>query len=46
MGFPAAVILVTRLMMHEDLSIDVLGFVCAGLSVLMYGAPLVAMVRM
>ncbi|KAA8545189.1 hypothetical protein F0562_019922 [Nyssa sinensis] len=42
-GFLVAVILVTHLAMHGDLQIDVIGFVCAGLNIVMYGSPLAAM---
>lgn len=42
---PAIVILITLFTMHGDLRIDVLGFVCAGLSIVMYGSPLVVVVR-
>ncbi|XP_043721969.1 bidirectional sugar transporter SWEET17-like [Telopea speciosissima] len=42
-GFLAAVILATHFSMHGDLRIDVLGFICAGLNIVMYGSPLVAM---
>ncbi|KAF8401442.1 hypothetical protein HHK36_012381 [Tetracentron sinense] len=42
-GFLGAVILVTRLSMHGDLRIDVTGFICAALNIVMYGSPLVAM---
>ncbi|XVF31400.1 hypothetical protein REPUB_Repub16aG0142800 [Reevesia pubescens] len=42
-GFVAATILVTQLILHEDLRIDVIGFLCAGLNIIMYGSPLAAM---
>ncbi|XP_042475691.1 bidirectional sugar transporter SWEET17-like [Macadamia integrifolia] len=42
-GFLAAVILGTHFAMHGDLRIDVLGFICAGLNIVMYGSPLAAM---
>ncbi|RVW60370.1 Bidirectional sugar transporter SWEET17 [Vitis vinifera] len=42
---PAIVILITLFTMHGDLRIDVLGFVCAGLSIVMYGSPLVVVKR-
>ncbi|KAL7235254.1 hypothetical protein ACSBR1_018697 [Camellia fascicularis] len=44
-GFPVAAILVTYLGMQGDLRIDVIGFMCAGLNIVMYASPLVAMVR-
>ncbi|CAL5330172.1 unnamed protein product [Camellia sinensis] len=42
-GFPVAVILVTYLRMQGDLRIDVIGFMCAGLNIVMYASPLAAM---
>ncbi|XP_059654411.1 bidirectional sugar transporter SWEET17-like [Cornus florida] len=42
-GFLATTILVTHLAMHEDLRINVTGFMCAGLNIVMYGSPLAAM---
>ncbi|KAL7205293.1 hypothetical protein ACSBR2_018270 [Camellia fascicularis] len=42
-GFPVAAILVTYLRMQGDLRIDVIGFMCAGLNIVMYASPLVAM---
>ncbi|KAJ4955713.1 hypothetical protein NE237_012496 [Protea cynaroides] len=42
-GFLAAVLLATSLAMHGDVRIDVLGFICAGLNIVMYGSPLVVM---
>ncbi|XP_043710629.1 bidirectional sugar transporter SWEET16-like [Telopea speciosissima] len=42
-GFLAAMVLGTRLALEGDTRIDVLGFVCAGLNIIMYGSPLVAM---
>ncbi|KAF5952273.1 hypothetical protein HYC85_010217, partial [Camellia sinensis] len=44
-GFPVAAILVTYLRMQGDLRIDVIGFMCAGLNIVMYASPLAAMVR-
>lgn len=44
-GFLGGVILVTRLAIHGKLRIDLIGFICAGLSMCMYGSPLAAMVR-
>ncbi|THF94871.1 hypothetical protein TEA_013379 [Camellia sinensis var. sinensis] len=44
-GFPVAAILVTYLGMQGDLRIDVIGFMCAGLNIVMYASPLAAMVR-
>ncbi|KAA8536815.1 hypothetical protein F0562_029293 [Nyssa sinensis] len=43
-GFLAAAILVTHYAMHGDLRIDVIGFMCSGLNIVMYGSPLAAMV--
>lgn len=42
-GFLGGAILVTRLAIHGDLRIVVIGFICAGLSLFMYGSPLAAM---
>ncbi|KAL7205288.1 hypothetical protein ACSBR2_018265 [Camellia fascicularis] len=42
-GFPVAAILVTYLGMQGDLRIDVIGFMCAGLNIVMYASPLAAM---
>ncbi|XP_042475622.1 bidirectional sugar transporter SWEET16-like [Macadamia integrifolia] len=42
-GFLAAVILGTHFGMHGDLRNDVLGFICSGLNIVMYGSPLAAM---
>uniref|UniRef100_A0A5B7CFP0 Bidirectional sugar transporter SWEET n=1 Tax=Davidia involucrata TaxID=16924 RepID=A0A5B7CFP0_DAVIN len=42
-GFLVAAILVTHLAMDGDLRIDVIGFMCAGLNIVMYGSPLAAM---
>lgn len=45
MGFVAATVLATQLIVHGEMRIDVIGFLCAGLNILMYGSPLAAMVR-
>ncbi|GMN62391.1 hypothetical protein TIFTF001_031468 [Ficus carica] len=45
-GFLAAAILVTQLTLQEEIRIDALGFLGAGLNVIMYVSPLAAMVRM
>ncbi|KAK6233211.1 hypothetical protein SCA6_003284 [Theobroma cacao] len=42
-GFPAATVLATQLILKGDLRIDVIGFLCAGLNIVMYGSPLAAM---
>lgn len=42
-GFFAAAIVVTRLALGGTLQVDAVGFICAGLNVVMYGSPLVAM---
>ncbi|XP_022761225.1 bidirectional sugar transporter SWEET17 isoform X2 [Durio zibethinus] len=42
-GFLAAAILVTRLALQGETRIDAIGFMCAGLNIIMYGSPLVAM---
>ncbi|XP_031281688.1 bidirectional sugar transporter SWEET17-like [Pistacia vera] len=42
-GFPAAAILIIELLLHGEMKIDVLGFICAVLSIIMFGSPLVAM---
>ncbi|KAK9146966.1 hypothetical protein Sjap_006869 [Stephania japonica] len=39
-GFLAAAILVTQLLMKGDVRIDVVGFLGAGLNIIMYGSPL------
>lgn len=44
-GFLAAAILATWLALQGETRIDALGFICAGLNIIMYGSPLVAMVR-
>ncbi|PON62024.1 SWEET sugar transporter [Parasponia andersonii] len=42
-GFLAAAILVTRLALEGDVRIDAIGFLGAGLNIIMYGSPLAAM---
>ncbi|XVF66201.1 hypothetical protein PTKIN_Ptkin10aG0016500 [Pterospermum kingtungense] len=42
-GFLAAAIVVTRLAVEGETRIDVIGFMCAGLNIIMYGSPLAAM---
>ncbi|KAA8527439.1 hypothetical protein F0562_034846 [Nyssa sinensis] len=42
-GLLAAAIVVTRLALQGDVRIDAIGFMCAGLNILMYGSPLSAM---
>ncbi|KAI5349484.1 hypothetical protein L3X38_002371 [Prunus dulcis] len=42
-GFLVAVILATWLALQGETRIDALGFICAGLNIIMYGSPLVAM---
>ncbi|XP_031277147.1 bidirectional sugar transporter SWEET17 [Pistacia vera] len=42
-AFLATAILVTRLALQGELRIDALGFICAGLNVIMYASPLSAM---
>ncbi|KAK4586661.1 hypothetical protein RGQ29_023712 [Quercus rubra] len=42
-GFLAAAVLVTRLALHGETRIDAIGFLCAGLNIIMYGSPLAAM---
>jgi len=45
-GFLGAAILITRFVLHGDtVRIDVIGFLCAGLNIVMYSSPLAAMVR-
>ncbi|KAE9458967.1 hypothetical protein C3L33_09131, partial [Rhododendron williamsianum] len=43
-GFAVAAILVTHFFVRGDLRIDMIGFLCAGLNIVMYGSPLAAMV--
>ncbi|XP_022870606.1 bidirectional sugar transporter SWEET16-like [Olea europaea var. sylvestris] len=42
-GFLAAAISVTYFLLQEDMRIDVTGFMCSALNVIMYGSPLAAM---
>ncbi|XWS53596.1 hypothetical protein CRYUN_Cryun10bG0014900 [Craigia yunnanensis] len=42
-GFLAAVIVVTELALEGETRIDAIGFICAGLNIIMYGSPLAAM---
>ncbi|XP_058224062.1 bidirectional sugar transporter SWEET17-like [Rhododendron vialii] len=42
-GFAVAAILVTHFAAPGDLRIDVIGFLCASLNIVMYGSPLAAM---
>lgn len=42
-GFFGAAIIVTRLALQGTLQVDALGFICAGLNVVMYASPLAAM---
>ncbi|XP_020410006.1 bidirectional sugar transporter SWEET17 isoform X3 [Prunus persica] len=42
-GFLVAAILATWLALQGETRIDALGFICAGLNIIMYGSPLVAM---
>lgn len=42
-GFLAAAILVCQLLLQGDMKIDIIGFLGAGLNVVMYGSPLAAM---
>lgn len=44
-GFVGAAILTTRTTMEKEVGIQVIGFVCAGLNIIMYGSPLAAMKR-
>ncbi|KAL4642986.1 hypothetical protein ACB092_02G059800 [Castanea dentata] len=41
-GFLAAAVLVTQLALQGEKRIDAIGFLCAGLNILMYGSPLAA----
>ncbi|KAI8548139.1 hypothetical protein RHMOL_Rhmol07G0249200 [Rhododendron molle] len=43
-GFAVAAILVTHFAVRGDLRIDMIGFLCAGLNIIMYSSPLAAMV--
>ncbi|GKV32018.1 hypothetical protein SLEP1_g40657 [Rubroshorea leprosula] len=42
-GFLAAAVLIAQLILNDDLRIDVIGFLGAGLNIIMYGSPLTAM---
>ncbi|XVE65596.1 hypothetical protein DITRI_Ditri08aG0012900 [Diplodiscus trichospermus] len=42
-GFLAVAILVTQLALKGETQIDAIGFMCAGLNIIMYGSPLAAM---
>ncbi|OMO98104.1 SWEET sugar transporter [Corchorus capsularis] len=42
-GFLGAAVLVTQLVVQGEMRINVLGFLCAGLNIVMYGSPLAAM---
>ncbi|EOY06556.1 hypothetical protein QUC31_016210 [Theobroma cacao] len=42
-GFLAAAIVVTQLALTGETRIDAIGFMCAGLNIIMYGSPLAAM---
>lgn len=44
-GFLGVAFLVTHFAMHGDFRIDVIGFLCAGLCIIMYASPLSIMVR-
>ncbi|KAM1191761.1 hypothetical protein FF1_012339 [Malus domestica] len=44
-GFLAVAILATWLALVGDTRIDAIGFICAGLNIIMYASPLVVMVR-
>lgn len=45
LGVPISAILATRLALDAEMRIDAIGFVCAGLNIIMYGSPLTAMKR-
>ena len=45
-GCLSAAVLVTQLALQRETRIDAIGFLCAGLNIIMYGSPLAAMVRM
>ena len=45
-GFLSAAVLVAQLALQRETRIDAIGFLCAGLNIIMYGSPLAAMVRM
>uniref|UniRef100_A0A7N2N8H2 Bidirectional sugar transporter SWEET n=1 Tax=Quercus lobata TaxID=97700 RepID=A0A7N2N8H2_QUELO len=42
-GFLAAAVLVAQLVLQRETRIDAIGFLCAGLNIIMYGSPLAAM---
>nr|QIE48606.1 sugar transporter SWEET17 [Jasminum sambac] len=42
-GFLAAAVLGTRFLLEGEMRIDVTGFMCSGLNIIMYGSPLAAM---
>jgi solute carrier family 50 protein (sugar transporter) len=42
-GFPAAAILLTQFMLHEEMRIDVAGLLCVIFSMIAYASPLSAM---
>ncbi|XP_050239960.1 bidirectional sugar transporter SWEET17 isoform X2 [Quercus robur] len=42
-GFLSAAVLVTQLALQRETRIDAIGFLCAGLNIIMYGSPLAAM---
>ncbi|KAF5454112.1 hypothetical protein F2P56_023800 [Juglans regia] len=44
-GFLAGVMLITGFLLHGDTKIDVIGFLAAGLNIVMYASPLAAMKR-
>lgn len=43
-GFPAAAILLTQFLLHEEVRIDVAGLLCVIFSMIAYASPLSAMV--
>ena len=45
-GFLGAAVVVTRLALKGDARIDALGFLASALNIVMYGSPLVAMVKL
>lgn len=44
-GFPIVVIAISMIALKGDLRINSIGFVCAGLNIVMCGSPLSSMVR-
>ncbi|KAL0375777.1 UNVERIFIED_CONTAM: hypothetical protein Scaly_0695300, partial [Sesamum calycinum] len=42
-GFFAAALSVTHLLLHGDMRINAIGFMCSGLNIIMYASPLAAM---